>query len=243
MNSNLHLCIPVLNRYDKLRDLLASLRASTVKPDVIHVIDNGHAPRRLEWACREAPATLDLFVPDHRMGVAESWNWFLVNVPEERIITNDDVLFDPSSIERMINCREHAPTCPSTDVPQLIGPCTCERPGMVTALRGRAFSCFLMRDSCVEQVGLFDDCISPGYAFFEDCDYEQRMRDTGTMFVHCDDAAVAHSESSTLAAFSQTEKILHAERYIIAQQNYKKKWGRLPEGIVEQQLAVIGGAR
>lgn len=221
VRKEVHLCIPVLNRYDKLRDLLASLRASTIKPEVIHVIDNGHAPRRLEWACRESPSTLDLFVPDHQMGVAESWNWFLVNVPEERIISNDDVLFAPQSLERIL----------MTD--------GC----MVAGLHGEAFSCFLLRDECVEKIGYFDEGISPGYAYFEDCDYEQRMRDADIYFVHCDESGVIHSKSSTLAAFSQTEKILHAKRYIVAQQNYKKKWGKMPEGITEQQLTVIGGAR
>jgi GT2 family glycosyltransferase len=220
--SEVHLCIPVLKRYDKLKDLLTSLHSSTVKPDVIHVIDNGQAPRRLEWACRESTSALDLYTPTQPMGVAESWNWFVQNTPDERIISNDDVLYAPQSLERMIATSGI----------------------MVAGLVGQAFSCFLLRDECIEKVGFFDEEISPGYAYFEDCDYEQRMRDAGVYFVHCEDSGVTHAKSSTLEALGPHERKLHTERFLVAQANYLKKWGKMPEGIEEQKVYVVeGGAR
>ena len=38
---NVTLCVPVLNRYDLLREMLLSLRESDLQPDLVQVIDNG----------------------------------------------------------------------------------------------------------------------------------------------------------------------------------------------------------
>ena len=207
---NVNLCIPVLNRYDKLRELIRSLESSTVTPVVIHVIDNGRSARRLEIALRDAKSPVDIFVPNVAMGVAEAWNWFIANVSEERLIVNDDVTFAPKSIEEIVSI-----------------------PGdMVTGTPGRAFSCFLLRDSCVTKVGYFDEGISPGYAFFEDCDYEERMRQKGTMFAQID-CGVQHVESSTLEVVKRSPLQLqdHHRKFVIAQENFRAKWGHLPVGI------------
>ncbi len=87
----IHVCIPVLRRYDCLRDSLKSLERSTV-PYLVHVVDNGRNDEKMrevgEFHC-------DVFTPERPLGVAESWNWFIKNIPEERVIVNDDVTFAP----------------------------------------------------------------------------------------------------------------------------------------------------
>lgn len=206
-----HVCVPVLKRYDLLRELLVSLRESTVIPRV-YVLDNGHNTTALQQAIDGfgtwvwPSINVHTYTPDQPMGVAESWNWFIGHVPEERLIANDDVTFAPESIAKMA-----------------------ETPGdFVTALPGsNACSCFLLRDSCVEKVGLFDETISPGYAYYEDCDYVERMILLGIPItgVLCD---VGHKGSQTLEVSTPEEMKRHHERFLLARSNFVKKWGRMP---------------
>lgn len=195
-----HVCIPTLKRYDLLANLLDSLTRSTAKP-VVHIIDNGG---RFD---RSRDYGFDVHVePVGPMGLASAWNWFIKNVPEERFICNDDITFAPNSLEEMMKV-----------------------PGdFVSALPGsNACSCFLLRDSCVEKVGLFDEEISPGYAYFEDCDYVERMimNKIPITGIIC---GVDHVGSQTLAANDANEWNEHHRRFLLAQQNFVAKWGRMP---------------
>jgi GT2 family glycosyltransferase len=179
--------------------------------ECVYVIDNGRDANQLLAAVEAWPGEVYIHAPDRPLGVAESWNWFLKNVPEERIITNDDIIFAPHSIERMVSSPEEC----------------------VVAIQGAAFSCFLLRDSCVEKVGFFDEEISPGYGYFEDCDYNERMKLAGTTH-HPVDAGVEHMHSGTLKAANASEMAEHHRKFIIAQENFIRKWGRMPVGKVRQ---------
>lgn len=206
----IHVCIPVLKRYDLLSDLLMSLHASTVKPHTVHVIDNGRQPERVAVAMASTPegCLTDIFIPDAPMGLAEAWNWFICHVPEERLICNDDITFSPHSLETLI----------------------AKRGEFVSALPGsNACSCFLLRDSCVEKVGLFDESISPGYAYFEDCDYVERIIMAGIVpaITPCE-CGVNHVGSQTIMSNNQDEWNEHHRRFLLAQSNFVAKWGRLP---------------
>lgn len=199
----IHVCVPVLRRYDMLHSLVAS-----VPPGVmLHVIDNGRCADRLAKALEGRPA--DVHTPKVPMGVAASWNWFIENVPEDRVIANDDVTFMPDSLQRIVE----------TDG------------DFVSPLLGQAYSCFLLRDSCVGKIGVFDEAISPGYAYFEDCDYSERMMAHGFRITHLE-CGVTHAKSQTLAACSAAERNEHHRRFHIAQANFVAKWGRMPEGMV-----------
>jgi len=209
-----NVCVPVLRRYDLLQKMLKSLERSTLLPDCVYIIDNGKNAQQLKAALSDCQLSLvRTKTPEKPMGVAESWNWFLENVDEERIITNDDVLFGPDSLQAMVDT-------PGDFVSSL-------------AAEHNAFSCFLLRDSCVKAVGMFDETISPGYGYFEDCDYGERMLISGVEIsgVSC---GVRHLKSQTLRAASPMEANVHHRKFYIAQENYIKKWGRLPRGIERQ---------
>jgi GT2 family glycosyltransferase len=81
---------------------------------------------------------------------------------------------------------------------------------------------------CVERVGLFDEEISPGYAYFEDCDYVERMLLEKVRITPAHDAGVTHGGSKTLEAASQAEMQEHHRRFLLAKANFEKKWGRGP---------------
>jgi GT2 family glycosyltransferase len=206
----INLCVPTLNRYDMLARLIASALASDPRPDKIWVIDNG---RNVDESFRAvitpsvANVPVHVHTPHANLGVAASWNWFLRNVPEERVIANDDVVLAPGSLARLIGT-----------------------PGLfVSPLAGahQAFSCFLIRDECVKRVGFFDEKISPGYAYFEDVDYAWRMAEVNIPIqsVVC---GIEHAGSQTLASYTPEQLTQHHRRFIVAQKNFEQKWGRLP---------------
>jgi hypothetical protein len=206
-----NVCVPVLRRYDLLRRLLISLHESTVQPVHIFIIDNGRDGRRLEIAMNVSRWPSTTFMPDEPMGVAESWNWFITNVPEERIISNDDIVFSKTSLERMVGTAGDL-------------------------VFGLGFSCFLIRSGCVQRVGLFDEEISPGYAYWEDLDYQERLKQHPEVAVvnAALDMELVHGDgkdgSQTWRAGSEAEIRDHWRRYDIAKANFIKKWGQLPEG-------------
>ncbi len=202
----MHLCIPVLKRYDHLRSLLLSLRDSTVPVDVLHIVNNGRNEDALTEALLDTiSARLDVLTPAEPMGLAASWNYMIRNSSDERLISNDDMEFGPKSLRLLM-----------------------EAPGdLVSAAKINMCSCFILRDSCVEKVGYFDETISPGYAYFEDNDYAERMVDAGAVRgnVEC---GVIHKGSQTMAAYDAREHIEHSRKFEIAEQNFVKKWGFHP---------------
>ncbi len=206
----IHVCCPVIRRYDLLREMLFSLEKSVVKADMVHVIDNGQDGRRLKIVLDSVDIRTDVFTPITPLGVAESWNWFMRNVPEERIIVNDDILFSPHSIERLL-ASDAALVWAADPKGASIG-----------------FSCFVLRDACIETIGYFDETISPGYGYYEDDDYLQRLDGHGTaqavVKAEVVRADVLHLKSATLKAYTNAEMQEHHRKFLIAQANYAKKW-------------------
>ncbi len=201
----IHVCVPVLRRYDLLKELLKSLEPSTV-PYQVSIIDNGKDAERLAFVKAES-VLRDIYTPTVPLGVAESWNWFIQNVPEERIIVNDDVIFAPDSLERMVATKNE----------------------LAWSFEA-GFSCFLIRDACVRVVGLFDETISPGYAYYEDEDYMMRVNGKGTKpsLVVCGhvECGVVHAvQSQTLKAATRKELGEHHRKFRIARVNFAEKWG------------------
>lgn len=198
----IHICIPVLKRYDLLRELLLSLDKSETQPTKVVVIDNGQNSRELLRAIFGTEQLVMIHTPPTPLSVAASWNWFIHHVPEERFIINDDIELAPGSLAAMLAARA----------------------SFVSV--GFGFSCFLLRDACVEKVGLFDEAISPGYAYFEDMDYLHRMRLAGVQddVVKCD---VIHKQSQTPAAYTQEEWNEHHRKFDIAQTNFRAKWNNI----------------
>jgi hypothetical protein len=202
----INICVPVLKRYDLLRDMLQSAMAGTLKPAGVYIVDNGCDAGRLRLALEGISPVAYVMTPSHPLGLAEAWNWFIEYAPAERLICNDDLLFGELTLERI------AATAGD----------------FVSALPGsNACSCFLLRDSCVAKVGQFDENISPGYAYFEDCDYVERLIQQGIPItgVEC---GVVHVGSQTIAKNTQEEWMEHHRKFLLAQSNFVAKWGRLP---------------
>lgn len=201
----INICVPVLKRYDLLREMVKSCMSSNVRPDTYWVIDNGRNTARIMEELRDFDIQLKLHTPSERLGIAKCWNWFIDRVPEERIIVNDDIRFGPSSIEQLIASKAD-----------------------IVWAKDCGFSCFVLRDACVGKLGRFDESISPNYGYYEDEDYLQRLDGRGTREASAVaeevDADVAHVKSATLHVASHDELLEHHRLFKLAQSNYAKKW-------------------
>ena len=149
---SVNVCIPTLNAIDDFWRCVESIENSSIDCN-IYVVDNGNK-------VSESREGMVVHRPISNLGVAGSWNWFLDNVPQTRIITNDDVVFEKDAIKTLIAGIEDG---------FLVAP---------GSLEG-AFSCFIVPDKIIESVGRFDEWISPKYGYFEDNDYLYRMNLNG----------------------------------------------------------------
>jgi GT2 family glycosyltransferase len=203
----IHIGVPVLRRYDLLKLMLLSAASGTLMPAKVWVVDNGKQPEKVRDAIAGLPFPVDVCEPEVPLGVAASWNWLIANMPEERIITNDDIVFTADSIEQMR-----------------------DTPGDLVF--GHGYSCYLIRDSAVEKVGKFDEEISPGYAYWEDIDYDMRIRmftaDGGKWLQQNAPCTVLHSGSQTNAQASNEEIDAHHRKFEIAKRNIIAKYAHLP---------------
>lgn len=201
-------CVPVLKRYDGLKELILSAERGSIKPDKYFIVDNG-GKLDLNYIRGNLPIIIDTYTPLENIGVAKAWNIFIENTHGDIIIANDDVIFHPDTIKGMMDA-----------------------PGdfVYSSANGKwsMFSLFLIRKSCVEKIGLFDETISPNYGYFEDNDYFQRIELNGTVkYTDCK-VPWSHEGSATMKAFSSHEMDEHHRKFKRARDNYIRKWGGLP---------------
>ena len=215
-------CITVLNRYDLLRKCLESLQ--TVKNrGSVYIIDNGLNHDAMNECI--ADLTFDpTVINTQRLGLAESWNLFISCTQDCRVIANDDIEFSVNSLKALTGC-----------------------PADLVFPQGIGFSCFLLRDSCVEKIGKFDENLSPGFAYFEDCDYINRVerycKENPSDLIAMQDVVdhgILHLKNGTQKAiYSADEQLKYKQRYYIAQENFISKWQSLPVGLRRMEKSEV----
>jgi GT2 family glycosyltransferase len=164
--------VPTLNRHDLCDRMLASIDYPV--QDVI-VVDN--APNDWTPTKPELVKRIHHIRMPQNLGVAASWNLIIKASPfaPSWIIVNDDVVFEPGSLETMSGELR-------SDVVQFfqVSP---------------RWAAFAIGEKVVERVGLFCELYHPAY--FEDTDYERRMFEH-EMDMEIVPAPVHHDNSSTL---------------------------------------------
>ena len=155
---------------------------------------------------------VELIVPEKNLGCAVSWNTFLKNYKGIKIISNDDLTFEPSAIEHLINCyNEHK------DNPDV---------GMVTIHGINAHShycCFIVTQAAIDKIGYFDETFYPAY--YEDCDYDYRLRMAGLKTIFADQGTYNHVGSATFKALNHEQLNKHHETFAKNKNYYEAKWG------------------
>lgn len=209
MDKEINICIPTLTRYDLLQNLIDSGERSNLLPTKYYIIDNGC--KLLPGDLNVPRKNLELIKPRYNMGVAASWNFFLQNVPEDIIICNDDLEFYEDTLEVLVAHYD----------PNFI-----IYPGGNPS--SNSFSCFLIPRHIIDEIGMFDETLSPRYAYFEDNDYHYRMLLKGYTIKPIENCRIKHTPSSTVKLMSEIEQLVHHEKFRLAQENYLKKWGGPP---------------
>lgn len=167
-----NLIVPVLNRYDLLNRML-----STIDYPIKHllIIDNGGELQFLEQPKLVEQVTV-LNMPSN-LGVAESWNLGIKLFPHDErwFITSNDMWYQPGDLEIMDSQAGKDALTLSNHYPY--------------------FHTFVLGESVVESVGLFDGRLYPAY--FEDTDYIRRC-EAANVPIRSLDVGRGHDNSSTL---------------------------------------------
>lgn len=203
------LAITVLNRYDLLRQQLASLAAGTVKPTKILVLDNGG---RFGEAIRDE--LMPLWERTTVMGAAEdralarSWNhairWGLT-IGNDVAIANDDLVWAKTAYRALAEGIRSG------------------EPDMATTDNVGGFVCFALTRAMIDRVGYFDERFFPAY--FEDEDYRYRMKLAGFVPRSVPGCHIEHVESATIQAMPADQKEIFKLHFQKNLSLYRQKWG------------------
>jgi len=198
----INLAIPTLRRFDLLHDCVWSALAGTVKPDRVLIIDNSGGE------CPPIPGA-EIIGGRQPQSVARAWNDAAQRTEGDLILSNDDIMFAPDTIEKLLDVAR-----------------TNERAGIVSVLEGQRFCLFWLNRAAYEAVGSFDEVFAPAY--FEDNDYHYRLTLAGWE-APCVYTPIRHENSATMKAVSMQEReTVHHERFRVCQRVYTQKWGGLP---------------
>lgn len=198
--------IVVFNRYDLLFNLMQSIGKSRVLPRSVYIIDRGHQPVEIERCTAEIPLTIPVItIPLGGQSLPDAWNWFLVNVPD-CIIASDDIEFFPETIETFR-----------------------DTPGDFVGLddgKSSAYACFMVRASGIEKVGLFDNTLAPDYMYFEDCDHHHRGKLLGMSVASI--GCMSHGLCQSWVKKTPEQQAAHHPQFHAAEARYIAKWGGKP---------------
>lgn len=174
--------VPVLNRPDLMNALLESLDYPI--KDLI-IVDNSGSMSFEKPDCVESMWHLKM---PSNLGVASSWNLIIKSTPMAPwwLICNSDIEFLPGQLEKMA----------SQSSSNILGVVKTD-PG---------WCCFSIGDQIVSTVGLFDELFYPAY--FEDTDYENRMK-IFNKNIQILDIEPLHQNSSTIESDESMKEQMH----------------------------------
>jgi hypothetical protein len=196
--------IPTFCRYDLLESLLLSAEAGTVKPDGYIIIDNGNgfSVERVKALLGDRASVVELISPGTNIGVAAAWNRILEMTLDDAgvIISNDDIEFGPRTFEELSHGIEA---------------------GLADFVEGDGWALFGQATQVTRSVGWYDENFWPAY--YEDVDYDERMRRLGVMRKNPLSEPVKHHGWATTTAVGNADWLkLGRERN---HAYFLRKWG------------------
>jgi len=209
----LKLCIPTLNRYDLCIKLIWTAEKGKIKPEEYLIVDNGGGFKNYFEKSGLNIKNIRIHTPKKNLGVAGSWNWFLIDSPGNLLIANDDILFSSNVVSTFLDYKNR-----ETD------------PNVVMYSTGNgSFELFMMDKSILVKVGKFDENFHPSY--FEDNDYMYRMNLCGYTNKEVFSAGhkyFFHEVSATLKCFNKEQQDIFHKLFEKNRNHYISKWGGLP---------------
>lgn len=197
---SLCILIPTINRKDLLMEAM-DWYSSNIRETEIIILDNG------KQGIASAVPSIKVFESNYNKGVAGSWNW-LINKAIAKGHTHFLVLNDDIILKRYVS-----------EIQQII-----DRYDEMTFHRPRPFynwSAFILNKTIWDKVGQFDESFVK--CFFEDNDYEYRMKLAGVNINYEDGLnAQVYRNSQTI----ERQPLLGG--YIENREYYIRKWGGVP---------------
>ena len=210
-NKKIYLCITTLNQYHMCNLCIDSAESGTLKPDKYIIIDNGLTYNTIH----EYEDKKIVIKPEGNLGVARSWNKFVREFSDNDnnilIISNDDVEFYPDCIEKMVNA--YYDNIDNLTI-GIFG--ANDNPGNL-------YSCFILNKGVYSRVGEFDETFFPAY--YEDCDYNYRMKLLGINTLMVEGCNYIHHHSATLKAYNDEQLQNHHKTFTNNKNYFISKWG------------------
>lgn len=195
------LAIPAYRRFDLLERCIDSALAGSVVPDHILVVDNSGG------ACPAFP-NVEIVMGRQPQSVAKAWNDACRLIGGDLILSNDDIVFAPDTIARLLAEAERNAAA-----------------AIVSAIAGQRFSLFWLRYSAYCDMGGFDE----GYAsaYFED-NHAARVLTLQGWQLAVAPSAVQHVGSATIASYDAARMQRHHAEFRANEQRYIARWGGPP---------------
>lgn len=217
--------MPVLNCLKYTKQAVRSLVLSGHPYEII-VIDNASTDGTGAWF-REVDRPVHYLKQAKNIGVAKSWNLGIKTAFERGhdlvFVINNDLVFAEDTFARLVRCRNRGHEFVTVnnvgDSPDCLRGYL--RREITTRVPG--FFGFLMGPDVVERVGWFDEEYEQAY--YEDLDFDERMKKDGIVPVCCIDAIVAHYGSRTRIEGG----VNHEPAFSRNKARFQSKWGYLPQ--------------
>ncbi len=182
-----------LSRFDLAQRLLDSIDYPV---EHLVIVDNS-GTKVFEPKLTKHVRNLWLLRVPHGLGANGAWNLIIKSTPHAKywVIPNDDSWFEPGALETIANNVDTTAFNFVRVEPK--------------------WSCVIPTEGSVMKAGLLDEVFHPVY--YDDDDYEWRMRELGVKF-NTIDAAVHHDNSSTLrSGFSERNSITFDRNHSVFQ--------------------------
>jgi len=168
-----NLIVPVLNRYDLLDRMLASIDYPVYE---LLIVDNGGELDRIRD--NENLINVNILNMPSNLGVAASWNLGIKLLPhhDRWFFASNDMFYMPGALEKLSEAR---------------------RQDITLSDMFPFWHTFALGEEVVRRVGLFDEALYPAY--FEDNDYERRAKHLG-VDIRSVSIPTGHDNSSTIGA-------------------------------------------
>lgn len=207
--------IPVWNQSRFTDQCLASLFSTTMGYDLeVIIVDNGSTD--------DTPAILAKYpsvkvIRNRRnRGVVAAWNQVVNASTGEWIgILNNDLVFAPLWLTKLLRSAQQykAKVIFPAFTAKTLPPRFPNNPKLTRGFsQGRSLTgfCFLVHRSVFEKIGVFDEQFQMGW--YEDRDFEMRLKNAGIVYGMVMDSYVHHFESKTLVTVPGIRKYMNENR-------------------------------
>jgi GT2 family glycosyltransferase len=187
---------PLRNNLHLTRKALPTFLAQDIGEIKVLLFDNASSDGTPQWANSLRDDRVSYVYNVQPLSVAASWNrmlrWTFKQGAEYALVCNNDLELLPSTYRYLVEDGGEFVTCVGV---KTRGQFTDSKPDPIMARPNPDFSTFLIRRSCYEKVGPFDEKCE--VAFFEDNLYHVAMHRAG-IFAHCINYPFLHHGSSTV---------------------------------------------